>query len=204
MNKLFINALLALTPIMSTIASELPEEIKSDEHVTQHMVYAGNGLSISSNFSPSLTKHISPLLFQLGHRIQKGHNGFDYRIQFWLPFNEPIYAQGSMAYQYYFSPELPSQTYIGLGFSTGKTAESVFSLIPHIRIGKEFYNKTYNNKKVFIECQFSQNEITSEEMDNAINHRRERNNIENNKSRSMAPYIVKYMPDITLSTGFSF
>lgn len=205
MNKLFINVILAMTPVISIMASEIPEEIEKIESITQHMVYTGNGIGLSSNFSPSVTKHISPVLFHLGHRIQRCHNGFDYRVQILIPFDEPAYMQGSMAYQYYFTPELPSQTYVGLGVSTGKTAESFLSLIPHIRIGKEFYKKTCNHQKAFFEFQFSQNKITCEEIDNMVNHRIETNNVKNNKNRSMIPlYVVRYMPDITLFTGLSF
>lgn len=205
MNKLFINVMFALTPVMSIMASEIPEEIEKPEPIIEHMVYAGNGIALSSNFHPSLTSHISPVLFHLGHRIQKGHNGFDYRVQILFPFDDPAYMQGSMAYQYYFTPTLPSQTYIGLGFSTGKTAESFLSLIPHIRIGKEFRKNIANHKKIFFEFQCSPNKITSEEMDNVVNHKIERNNVKDNKKRSMVPlYIVRYMPDITLCTGLSF
>ncbi|MGL4347908.1 MAG: hypothetical protein ACRCSV_00395 [Chlamydiales bacterium] len=88
---------------MSTMASDMPQEIKKAESLTQHMVYIGNGIGLSSNFSPSLLKHVSPLSLHLGHRIQRGHNGFDYRIQLWIPFSEQAYIQGSMAYQYYFA-----------------------------------------------------------------------------------------------------
>lgn len=169
------------------------------------MVYIGSGIGLSSNFSPSLTKHISPVLFHLGYRIQRDHNGFDYRVHILLRLDEPTYMQGSMTYQYYFTPQLPSQTYGGLGVSTGKTAESFLSLIPHIRVGKEFHKKMDNNQKAFFELQFSQNKITSEEMDNRITHRIERNNVKNNKNRSMIPlYVVRYMPDITLFAGLSF
>lgn len=146
MNKLFINMMLALTPVVSTMASEMPNEIETHQPVNQQMIYLGAGCSVLPGFSTVVLDHITPVI-QLGHRIQRDHHGFDYRLEICTPTFEPSYVKGSMAYQYYLSPELDSQTYVGLGASTGTIGKSFLSLTPELRIGKE-YNKSFIEMKI--------------------------------------------------------
>lgn len=133
MRKLFIGIALALTPFMSTNASEHEEIMNNNCPVRQQFAYVDFGVGPFPVLFPSV---------KLGYRTQNNHHGVDVAVQGTSFYPAFSYVKGSVAYQYYVCPNLCSQVYVGLGLAGGKIyydspCESLFFLSPEVSIGKQ-------------------------------------------------------------------
>lgn len=136
MRNLFIGIALAITPFMSTTASEHNEIINKPCSVHQQFTYVDLGVGPFPVLFPSI---------KLGYRAQSNHHGVDVAVQGTSFYPAFSYVKGSMGYQYYVCPNLCSQVYVGLGAAVGKVfygspCKSVFFLSPEVTIGKQTGN----------------------------------------------------------------
>lgn len=133
MRNLFIAIALALTPFISTNASENNEVMNNSCPVRQQFAYVDFGVGPFPVLFPSV---------KLGYRTQSNHHGVDVAVQGTSFYPAFSYVKGSVAYQHYFCPNLCSQVYVGLGVAGGKVyfdspCKSVFFLSPEVSIGKQ-------------------------------------------------------------------
>lgn len=133
MRNLFIGIALAITPFMSTTASEHDETITNHCPVHQQFTYVDFGVGPFPVLFPSI---------KLGYRAQNHHHGVDVAVQGTSFYPAFSYVKGSMAYQYYVCPNLCSQVYVGIGAAVGKVfydtpCKSLFFLSPEVSVGKQ-------------------------------------------------------------------
>lgn len=134
MRKLFIGIAIAFIPFISTNASEHEQILNNTCSVQQKFGYVDFGIGPFPILFPSV---------KLGYRTQNNHHGVDIAIQGTSFYPAFSYVKGSLAYQYYFCPNLCSQVYVGLGLAGGKIyydsspCESICFLSPEVSFGKQ-------------------------------------------------------------------
>lgn len=136
MKNLFLSTILLFTPLILITASENNECVDKPLRVCQQFSYIDFGIGPLPFYLP---------VIKLGYRIQNHHHGMDFGIQGSSIYPYYSYVKGSVTYQYYFSPNVRSQYYLGFGTALGELFTHKYCqdsvIFPEFSIGKQFTTK---------------------------------------------------------------
>jgi hypothetical protein len=135
------------------LTRKIPANIEQENYNKIHYNYLDCGFTIP-------TPVISPSL-GIGKRFQDNHSGKDFSLHVTFPW-PGLFSQvkGSVLYQYYPKPNVPSQFYFciggGIGFITDHfwSSNSTICLFPEFGFGKQFKNNSEKIRFWQIQIQF--------------------------------------------------